>query len=648
MSNAGDHFGSYKLISRLGKGGMGETWHAVRDDGNGVSKDVVIKRILRSVSDDPAFVEAFITEARLSARLSHGNVAQVFEFGDVEGEYFMAMEFVAGQSLQAAMDRATRLDLRGVPPPFALYVAMEMLKGLHHAHKRAGADGKPLHIVHRDVSPDNVLLSYEGEVKIVDFGIAKAQVAGRTETEPGFVKGKYLFFSPEQARGESLDARTDVFSTGVVLFAMLAGRLPLEGQSHVVLHRLVRNEWPLLSSVAPWVPQPVERVVTKALAPDRKDRFASALEFQQELGLVLRQIAPDASQLTVSGMMTWLFAKELLKAGRASTVPPATQRMVTKHQQEAQVSRSLLSAPTNPGVAALPTRQSPAARAPGGLGKWIAVCAAGLALTATAIYIANQDEQPRSVGELERARAAVERGDFDGARRIIESCRAHGPCPGGDAILNAAQRKVVDAAAAKPPPVANRALLMAEADALIEAGKWDLAKQQLAEIGDEDAQKKIALLDAERQVKVALDEAQRMLGQDDLAGAKEQLANAQGSVFQHKRYEELSHKLDAMATEQVEAPTRPTAKDPAAAKPFLDTARNQLRAGNYEGAKSSLTDCVKAEPKAYDCYKLLGSTYAKLNEPDKAVLYYEKYLALAPADDPGKGKVRAILDSINR
>ncbi|MFT3839611.1 MAG: protein kinase [Myxococcaceae bacterium] len=641
MGEPSNHFGSYRLISRLGKGGMGETWHAVRDDGNGVSKDVVIKRILRSVSDDPAFVEAFISEARLSARLSHGNVAQVFEFGDVKGEYFMAMEFVAGQSLHAALDRATRLDLRGVPPAFALYVAMEMLKGLHHAHKRAGADGKPLNIVHRDVSPDNVLLSYEGEVKIVDFGIAKATLTGRSETEPGFVKGKYLFFSPEQARGEPLDARTDVFSTGVVLFAMLAGRLPLEGQSHVVLHKLVRSEWPLLSSVAPWVPQPVERVVTKALAPDRQDRFDSALEFQQELGLVLREIAPDASQLTVSGMMSWLFAKELLKAGRATTVPPATQRMVTRHLQEAQVSRSLLSAPTSPGVAAVPTRQTSAARAPGGLGKWIAVCAAGLALTATAIYIANQDEQPRALGDLDQAKAAVERGELEKARKIIEICRSRGPCPGGDAILNSAQKKAI-ADATKPIGVVNRPLLMAEAEALIEAGKWDQARQQLEVVGDDDAKKKIAVLDAEKQNKTALDEAELRLQSDDVAGAKEQLALAQGTYYLRNRYDELTRRLDAAATEKLAVPKR---FDPGLAGKLADQGRNQLRAKEYEGAKNSLTECIKVDPRAWDCAKLLGSAYAKLGDSGKSVYWYRRYLELAPAGDPDRAKTRAILDA---
>jgi serine/threonine-protein kinase len=336
MGEQDERFGNYRLISRLGRGGMGETWHAVRDDGHGVEKDVVIKRVLRSVSDDPRFVEAFVSEARLSARLSHGNVAQVFEFGEVDGEHFMALEFVLGQPLLKASARAAKQGLRGLPPPFAIYVMMEVLKGLHHAHQRLGPDGRPLQIVHRDVSPDNVLVSYEGEVKVVDFGIAKAQYQGRTETEPGVVKGKYRYFSPEQATAGAIDPRSDVYSAGVVLYELLAGRLPIEGQPHVVLHKLLTGEYPRLGVTAPWLPDGLIEVVDHATRSKKEDRFESALQFQQALAEQLRRMRSDPSQVTVSGMMSWLFGPELAAMGRTVVVPGAVQSIIDAHRDATQ------------------------------------------------------------------------------------------------------------------------------------------------------------------------------------------------------------------------------------------------------------------------------------------------------------------------
>ena len=194
---------------------MAETWRARLLGEAGVTKPVLIKKVLPEYANDEAFIRMFISEARISATLSHGNIAQVYDFGRVDGEYFLAMEYVDGQPLHRLFKRALRPGCR-LPIPIAVFIAMEMCRGLHYAHTRRTTAGKPLGIVHRDISPDNVLVSYEGQVKIVDFGIAKARELRGFNTEPGVVKGKYLFFSPEQARGEEVDARTDVWATGIV------------------------------------------------------------------------------------------------------------------------------------------------------------------------------------------------------------------------------------------------------------------------------------------------------------------------------------------------------------------------------------------------------------------------------------------------
>ncbi|NRD68449.1 serine/threonine protein kinase, partial [Corallococcus exiguus] len=169
---AGDVFGRYELVSWLGRGGMAETWRAQLVGDAGVTKPVLIKKVLPEYANDEAFISMFISEARISATLSHGNVAQVFDFGRVDGEYFLAMEFVDGQPLHRILKRALKSDLGALPVPVAVFIAMEMCRGLHYAHTRTNSSGQPLGIVHRDISPDNVLLGYEGQVKIVDFGIA--------------------------------------------------------------------------------------------------------------------------------------------------------------------------------------------------------------------------------------------------------------------------------------------------------------------------------------------------------------------------------------------------------------------------------------------------------------------------------------------
>ncbi len=344
----GTPFGAYRLLSLLGRGGMGETWRAVRIDAHGVTKEVALKRILRQVSSTPRFVEAFVAEARVCSQLSHGNIAQLFEFGQVGDEYFMALELVQGRSVRAVLDRAEERGLRGLPPELAVYVAIEALKGLQHAHTKKSSDGQPLNVIHRDLSPENLMLSWEGEVKLIDFGLAKAKVAGRSETAIGVLKGKPLYFAPEQARGEVLTPAADVWALGVVLHFMLAGRLPIDRVSTgEALDRLSAGESPSLARAAPHLPASLVAVVDRARAARREDRFPSALAFQQALAPVLRELAPDASQLLVSGTLGWLFARELAEQGRTVVVPRDVGERVERHRTRAGSSERSL-APTVP------------------------------------------------------------------------------------------------------------------------------------------------------------------------------------------------------------------------------------------------------------------------------------------------------------
>ncbi|MFP2897352.1 protein kinase domain-containing protein [Corallococcus sp. 4LFB] len=322
---AGDAFGRYELVSWLGQGGMAETWRAQLVGDAGVTKPVLIKKVLPEYANDEAFISMFISEARISATLSHGNVAQVFDFGRGDGGYFLAMEFVDGQPLHRVLKRAMKSGMGALPVPIAVFIAMEMCRGLHYAHTRTDDRGQPLGIVHRDISPDNVLVSYEGQVKIVDFGIAKAQLLRDLKTEPGVVKGKYLFFSPEQARGEDVDARTDVWSTGVVLYELLCGRLPLDGPPQAIMMRLARGELPPLSESRPDLPEALQRIILKALHPERAQRFESSHAFAEALAGFLYANHPGVSSLSLAHLLRMLFREDLLSYGRELSVPDSFQ-----------------------------------------------------------------------------------------------------------------------------------------------------------------------------------------------------------------------------------------------------------------------------------------------------------------------------------
>lgn len=307
---ASKRFGKYELVRSLGHGGMAEAWLAHAKGAAGVVKPVVIKKVLPELAAQAELIEAFIAEARISTTLSHGNIAQVFEFGEVAGEYYLAMEWVNGKSLAHVLSRADKKGFWHLPIPVAAYIAAETLKGLHHAHTRKGADGRPLHLVHRDVTPDNILLSFEGEVKVADFGIAKARLAGRKETQVGVVKGKFLYFSPEQATGKQVDARADVYAVGASLYQMLTGQLAFEGPFMQVMPKLVAGDYQPIRELNPDVPEALEAIVDRAMAKDLSTRYRSAQQLLEALTTFLSENAPSFSAERLKLLLDFLYETE--------------------------------------------------------------------------------------------------------------------------------------------------------------------------------------------------------------------------------------------------------------------------------------------------------------------------------------------------
>lgn len=282
-------FGKYTLVERIAAGGMAEVYRAKAFGVAGFEKTVAIKRILPHFANDDGFVQMFVREANVAVKLSHANVVQVFELGRVADDYYIALEFVEGRDLKTIVRKAAE---RGValPSDLAAFIAQKVCAGLHHAHTATDDFGAPLGIVHRDISPHNVLVSWSGEVKVADFGIAKLSSAVR-HTRTGTLKGKLAYMSPEQSQGlGDLDARSDIFAAGIVLFETLTGRKPYDGESDRELLAKIREApTPLPSEFVAGIPRALDAIVETAMAKRREDRYQDAAQMGRALATFLQR-----------------------------------------------------------------------------------------------------------------------------------------------------------------------------------------------------------------------------------------------------------------------------------------------------------------------------------------------------------------------
>ncbi|MCA9604498.1 MAG: serine/threonine protein kinase [Myxococcales bacterium] len=270
------------MIDRLEAGGMAEVFRGEALSVQGFKKQVAIKRVLPHLAQNKSFISMFLDEARLGARLSHANIVTVFDIGAADNTYFIVMEFIDGCNLKAIIEHYRQMGRRlGVKE--TIYIGMETCRGLSYAHEIIDDDGDEIGIVHRDISPPNILLSKRGEIKVTDFGLAKATTQ-LEKTDPGVVKGKFSYLAPEAAKGEEVDARADIFALGIVLWEMLAGRRLFLGETDYQTVKLVQQaNVPSLSRLNPEVDEELEAVLGKALTTDPRDRYESAREFGDAL-----------------------------------------------------------------------------------------------------------------------------------------------------------------------------------------------------------------------------------------------------------------------------------------------------------------------------------------------------------------------------
>ena len=301
------HFGNYYLLERIAVGGMAEIFKAKQVGARGFEKIVVIKKILQHLSEDPEFVEMFEDEAKLAAQLNQANIVQIYELGEIDETLYITMEYIDGKNLRdltrSASGRGVHL---GVDQ--CVYIISEALKGLDYAHRKTDSMGQPLNIVHRDISPQNIIISYEGEVKILDFGIAKA-ASKISKTEAGVLKGKFSYMSPEQASGKPIDQTSDIYAIGVILHELLTSDRLFRSKSDVeTLEKVKAGIVSPPSEKNPLVPEPLDQIVLKALSKERTTRYQTASEMLQDLQKLTFDQQLNTSSQELSAFVKTLFA----------------------------------------------------------------------------------------------------------------------------------------------------------------------------------------------------------------------------------------------------------------------------------------------------------------------------------------------------
>lgn len=340
-------YGKYYLLERLAVGGMAEIFKAKQVGARGFEKHLVIKRILPHLSEDPEFVVMFEDEAKIAAQLSHANIVQIYDLGEIDSSLYIAMEYLDGRNLRDVTRQAKNRGLK-LSIEMASYITIEVCKGLDYAHRKKDSNNHDLGIIHRDISPQNIFLSHEGEVKILDFGIAKAK-SQANKTEAGILKGKFGYMSPEQAAGKEINQQTDIYAAGVILYELLTEKRLFSGKSDFEkLEKVKKGDVSAPSLLNPDIPHALDQIVLKALAKDPAKRYQSAADFQTDLSRFLYSTGSEFTSLTLSIFMKTIFSKELSDKTKDERVaqpaegsPPETASTEKLPGQETKSAKSM-------------------------------------------------------------------------------------------------------------------------------------------------------------------------------------------------------------------------------------------------------------------------------------------------------------------
>jgi serine/threonine-protein kinase len=378
-------FGHYVLTARLGRGGMADVFRARREGLPGFQRNVVVKRILAAHHEEPAFVQMLINEAKIAARLTHPNIVQVYELGETHGELFIAMELVEGKDLLGLLRRLAQKQpgRAALPPACSAYVAREVCRGLAHAHQHKDEKGVARPIIHRDISPQNIMLSYDGQVKLCDFGIAKALDGMKDETRTGVLKGKVAYMSPEQVSGQTPSPQSDIFALGIVLHEMLTGRRLFKGLSEYDTLQNVRS-MPVRPPSArnAEVTADLDAIVLRALERDRARRYESAAEMARELDAYLTRAHGDKQALSAFIVATF-DERASDKGAVVDPTAPVDQNVQNAQNEDSESSDTSLPVVIDTVLDEAAKPSPPPTRLPRLAGEW--ALAAALVLTLAAL-----------------------------------------------------------------------------------------------------------------------------------------------------------------------------------------------------------------------------------------------------------------------
>lgn len=413
-----ERIGKYRVLARLGQGGMARVMLTMAEGPHGFHKLLVVKELRDELAHDPEFLTMFMDEARIAARLNHPNIVQTYEIGSDGDRYFIAMEYLEGQPLNAIYRRLGRPN---IPVEVHLRILADVLAGLEHAHGLADFDGTPLGVVHRDVSPQNVFVTYDGQVKLVDFGIAKVAGAATT-TQEGVLKGKIAYIAPEQARCEPVDARADLFTVGLMLWEALAGRRVVQREDqNSVLARRINGQDPPIRSVVPDLDPELAAICDRAMASRPEDRFQTAREFHEALERYLAKSDVRVGPKSIGRMVSDAFEDERSRIRKAieeqlrnvdrDEAPISLElRNPSLTQTSDSLPRVVIPQPVDPAPSLLPSATPPplsvspprASRSRLPLGLGAAVLVGGVA---GIVYLARERPAPQAPAEPAASRA---------------------------------------------------------------------------------------------------------------------------------------------------------------------------------------------------------------------------------------------------
>jgi len=388
--------GKYRILSQLGEGGSATVYLAVARGPSGFSKLVVLKTLKRSVSDETELHKMFLTEARVAARLNHPNIVQTNEIVEDRGLPIIVMEYLEGQPLAKLLIQA-----RGtLPLATHLRIIADSLNGLHHAHELTDFDGTALGLVHRDMTPQNVFVTYDGHTKVLDFGIAKLVGANKHETETGVIKGKLRYMPPEQITGEGIDRRADIYAVGVMLWEAAAGEPIWKGLTDAqVMHHVLNGKAPSPRTVRPDVPERIEQICLKALSPDPEDRHSTAAELEAELESALDEIGSRVTARSIGKTVSDLFSAERKQTKALVEAQLSKVASLSSEEYEAVEASAkagfLVSGTTAHGDTHSHARRMAEAGA-SKRGKLVATVLAGVALVALGVIGATMSREPRA------------------------------------------------------------------------------------------------------------------------------------------------------------------------------------------------------------------------------------------------------------